>query len=96
MKSYVSVFYPFFIDIIVERVKSAEVGCYISTVHCSIFHCAVIILLSHTVNGLLVLLNVCEKFLIEISMKINVEKWIGIRHAEVTLIGPIAVAILLI
>ena len=69
-----------FIDSIVERVKSADVGCYIRTICCSIFlYADDIILLSPTVHGLQVLLNVCEHYLIEIGMSINVNKSVCIR-----------------
>jgi hypothetical protein len=69
-----------FIDSIVARVESAGVGCYIRTVCCSIFlYADDIILLSPTISGLQVLLNVCENYLIEIGMSINVKKSVCIR-----------------
>jgi endonuclease/exonuclease/phosphatase family metal-dependent hydrolase len=74
------VLFSIFMDEIIERVKSSNVGCYMNSICCCIFlYADDIILLSPTVHGLQVLLNVCEKYLIEVGMSINVKKSVSIR-----------------
>ena len=54
-----------------------------NTICCCIFlYADDIILLSPTVHGLQVLLNVCEKYLIEVGMSINVKKSVCIRFGQ--------------
>jgi Reverse transcriptase (RNA-dependent DNA polymerase) len=61
-------------DSIVYKIKSANAGCYRSTICCSIFlYADDILLLSPTVTGLQVLLSVCEKELVYLDMRINVK-----------------------
>ena len=68
------------IDSIVSKIKSANVGCYISTICCCIFlYADDILLLSPTVTGLQILLSVCEKELVELDMRINAKKSMCIR-----------------
>ena len=72
--------FALFIDSIVDRVKESDVGCYIRNVFCGLFlYADDILLLSPTVHGLQVMLNVCEHFLTEIGMSINVKKSACIR-----------------
>lgn len=67
-------------DSIIERVKSANVGCYMNSVCCCIFlYADDIILLSPTVHGLQVLLNVCKNYLTGVGMSINANKSVSIR-----------------
>ena len=71
------------IDSIVYKIKSANVGCYISTTCCSIFlYADDILLLSPTVTGLQILLSVCEKELVDLDMRINVKKSFCIRFGS--------------
>jgi len=68
-------FFAIFIDQLVDRVKSVNAGCYISTVCCSIFlYADDILLIAPTVSGLQAILTVCERELIDIDMRINVVK----------------------
>ena len=51
-----------FINQLLERVKSLNVGCYISTVCCSIFlYADDILLVAPTVSGLQALLKACDR-----------------------------------
>ena len=51
-----------FIDGIVDKVQSLNVGCYISTMCCCIFlYADDILLLAPSVSGLQILLNACEE-----------------------------------
>ena len=69
------ILFAIFVDSIVDRVQSTNVGCYISSVCCSIFlYADDILLLCPTVTGLQTLLAVCEKELCELDMVINVKK----------------------
>jgi hypothetical protein len=71
------------IDSIVYRIKSANVGCYISTICCSIFlYADDILLLSPTVTGLQILLSACEKELVDLDMRINAKKSLCIRFGS--------------
>jgi len=72
--------FAIFIDDIVDRVKAANVGCYISSICTSIFLFADdILLVSPTVSGLQTLLTVCERELTDIDMYINVKKSMCMR-----------------
>jgi len=74
------ILFAIFIDSIVDRVKSINVGCYISSVCCSIFlYADDILLLCPTVTGLQTLLSICEKELSELDMVINVKKSTCVR-----------------
>jgi len=65
----------FFIELLVNRVRSLNVGCHISTVCCSIFiYANDILLIEPTVSGLQVILATCERELINIDMCINISK----------------------
>jgi len=56
------ILFDIFVDSIVDRVKSTNVGCYIFSVCCSIFlYADDILLLSPTVTGLQTLLSACEQ-----------------------------------
>jgi hypothetical protein len=71
------------IDSIVYRTKSANVGCYLSTICCSIFlYADDILLLSPTVTGLQILLSACEKELVDLDMRINAKKSMCIRFGS--------------
>ena len=60
--------------------SSQNIGCYISSVCCSIFlYADDILILCPTVTGLQALLSVCEKELCELDMVINVKKSTCIR-----------------
>jgi hypothetical protein len=75
--------FAIFIDNIVSRVKSVNVGCYISLVCCCIFFYADdILLVAPTVTGLQTLLNVCEQELIDLDMRVNVKKSNCIRFGK--------------
>ena len=68
-------FFAIFIDQLVDRVKSVNAGCYLSSVCCSIFiYADDIVLIAPTVSGLQAILAACEKELINIDMCINVSK----------------------
>jgi len=61
-----------FIDGIVDKVKSSNVGCYISTTCCYIFlYADDILLIAPSVSGLQILLNACEEELSALDMFIN-------------------------
>ena len=71
------------IDSIVYKIKSEHVGCYRSTICCSIFlYADDILLLSPTVTGLQILLSVCEKELVDLDLRINVKKSSCIRFGS--------------
>ena len=75
--------FAIFIDNIVSRVKSVNVGCYISLVCCCIFlYADDILLVAPTVTGLQTLLNVCEQELIDLDMRVNVKKSNCIRFGK--------------
>ena len=77
------VLFSIFIDDIVYKVKSANVGCYLSNICVSIFlYADDILLIAPTVTGLQTLLAVCEQELLELDMKLNVAKSICIRFGE--------------
>lgn len=72
--------FAIFIDDLVYKVKSLNVGCYISLTCAAIFMYADdILLLSPTVDGLQQLLHVCENELEQLDMKLNVNKSVCIR-----------------
>jgi Reverse transcriptase (RNA-dependent DNA polymerase) len=71
------------IDSIVYTIKSANAGCYRSTICCCIFLFADdILLVSPTVTGLQLLLSVCEKELADLDMRINVKKSSCVRFGS--------------
>ena len=71
------------IDSIVCKIKLANIGCYRSTICCSIFlYADDILLLSPTVTGLQILLSACEKELIDLDMRINAKKSSCIRFGS--------------
>ena len=72
--------FAIFIDNIVKSVRSTSAGCYISCVCCSIFlYADDILLISPNVSGLQILVDACERELINIDMKVNVKKSSCIR-----------------
>jgi hypothetical protein len=75
--------FAIFIDDIVDKVKLANVGCFISSICCSIFlYADDILIISPTVTGLQILLNVCEAELSDLDMSINVNKSLCIRFGR--------------
>ena len=69
-----------FVDDVIYKVRSENLGCYISSVCVSIFlYADDILLLAPTIEGLQHLLNVCEREFEELDMCINVKKSVGIR-----------------
>ena len=78
-------FFAIFINDIVSVVEKTNVGCYVSSVCVGIIlYADDIVLLAPSVEGLQILLSVCEEFLSSLDMKINVKKSccirFGIRH----------------
>lgn len=66
-----------------NRVRGSGGGCYLSSVYCGIFlYADDILLLAPSVRGLQMMLNVCEQYLTENGMSLNVNKSACIR------IGP--------
>ena len=62
-------FFAIFIDQLVDRVKSVNAGCYLSSVCCSIFiYADDIVLIVPTVSGLQAILAACEKELIMVAL----------------------------
>jgi hypothetical protein len=77
------ILFSIFIDDIVDRVKSANVGCYLSLLCCCIFlYADDILLLSPSITGLQLLLDTCEYELDHIDMVINVKKSACIRFGS--------------
>ena len=77
------VLFSIFIDDIVNKVKLANVGCYLSNICVSIFlYADDILLIAPTVTGLQTLLTVCEQELLELDMKLNVAKSVCIRFGD--------------
>ena len=69
------VLFAIFIDGIISKAMSANVGCYLSTVCFSIFlYADDILLLAPTVTGLQILLDICEQNLIDLDMRLNISK----------------------
>jgi len=67
--------FAIFIDGIVNKIKDANVGCYLSTVCVSIFlYADDILLIAPSVSGLQTLVNICEIELMNVDMSINVKK----------------------
>jgi len=67
--------FAIFIDNIVQSVRSASAGCYMSCVCCSIFlYADDILLISPSVSGLQTLVDACERELKDIDMRVNVKK----------------------
>lgn len=72
--------FAIFIDGIVNKIKYANVGCYVSTVCVSIFlYADDILLIAPSVSGLQTLVNICETELMYVDMSINVKKSVCIR-----------------
>ena len=70
------VLFPFlfavFIDSVVNKVKSTNVGCYISATCCSIFlYADDILMIAPSVSALQILLNACEEELLTIDVYVN-------------------------
>ena len=77
------VLFSIFIDDIVYKIKQANVGCYLSLVCTSIFLFADdILLVAPSVSGLQYLLNVCERELEALDMRLNINKSICIRFGQ--------------
>lgn len=74
------VLFSVFIDGLVDKIKSANVGCYTSTVCLSVFlYADDILLIAPSVTALQTLLSVCEQELDSIDMCLNVAKSVCIR-----------------
>ena len=72
--------FAIFIDSIVNKIKDANVGCYVSTICVSIFlYADDILIIAPSVSGLQTLENICETELINIYMSINAIKSVCIR-----------------
>ena len=72
--------FAIFIDGLVNKIKNANVGCYVSTVCVSIFlYADDILLIAPSVSGLQSLVNICETELSNTDMFINAKKSICIR-----------------
>ena len=72
-----------FIDTIVDRVKTINVGCYISNIYCSIFlYADDILLLAPTISELQALSRTCEHYVNDVGMCINVKKSMCIRFGR--------------
>jgi len=66
--------------IFVNKIKDANVGCYVSTVCVSIFlYADDILLIAPSVSGLQTLVNICETEIMNVDMSINVKKSVCIR-----------------
>ena len=75
--------FSIFIDDIVYKIKQANFGCYLSLVCTSIFLFADdILLVAPSVSGLQYLLNVCERELEALDMRLNINKSICIRFGQ--------------
>jgi len=79
------VLFAIFIDNIICTVKDTNVGCYISSVFCSIFlYADDILLVAPTITALQIILNACETELKYLDMRVNVKKsaciWFGPRY----------------
>lgn len=69
------VLFAIFINVVIDNVKSLNIGCHISTVCVCIFvYADDILLVAPTIDGLQTLLTVCEDSLIDLDMHINVNK----------------------
>jgi hypothetical protein len=75
--------FSIFIDGVIEKVKSTNTGCYISSLCCCIYlYADDILLLSPSITGLQLLINACEQELDSIDMLINVKKSSCIRFGN--------------
>jgi len=75
--------FAIFIDTVVERAKTLNVGCYINCICCSIFLYADDVLLrAPTISGLRALLCTCENYLNDVDMCINANKSQCIRFGR--------------
>jgi Reverse transcriptase (RNA-dependent DNA polymerase) len=72
--------FAIFIDGLVNKIKDANIDCYVSTVCVSILlYADDILLIAPSVTGLQTLVNICETELINIDMSINAKKSVCIR-----------------
>jgi len=77
------ILFAIFIDNIVCTVKETNVGCYISSVFCSIFlYADDILLVAPTVTALQIILDACETELKYLDMRVNVKKSACIRFGS--------------
>jgi len=77
------ILFAIFIDSIVCTVKNTNVGCYISSVFCSIFlYADDILLVAPTVTALQLMLDACETELRYLDMRVNVKKSACIRFGS--------------
>jgi Reverse transcriptase (RNA-dependent DNA polymerase) len=75
--------FTIFIDTVVERVITLNIGCYINCICCSIFLYADDILqLAPTISGLRALSRTCENYSNEVDMCINANKSQCIRFGR--------------
>lgn len=76
-------FFAMFIDGLVTRVKSVNVGCYLSfSCCCVLLYADDIILLSPSITGLQLLVNACELECDSLDMQINVNKSCCVRFGS--------------
>jgi len=74
------VLFAIFIDGLANKIKDANVGCYISTLCASIFlYADDILLIAPSVSGLQTHVNICETELLNIDISINQNKSVCIR-----------------
>jgi len=67
--------FAIFIDMIVERVKTLNVGCYVNCTCRSIFlYADDILLLAPTISGLWALLSTCENYSNDVDICVNAKK----------------------
>ena len=76
-------FFAVFVDILVSKIQSKNIGCYIYGLCAAIFlYADDIILLAPSIGGLQQLMQLCEAAVEEIDMKINVSKTVCIRFGN--------------
>ena len=72
-----------YMDVLINRLRRFGFGCYLANCY---FGCLVyaddIILLSHSVNAMRIMLNVCEQFALDFDMKFNTQKSVVMRIGE--------------
>jgi len=78
--------FAIFIDGIINKIKDANVGCYVSTVCVSIFlYSDYILLIAPSVSGLQTLVNICETELMNVDMSIYQREKICLYQSRSTI-----------
>jgi hypothetical protein len=78
------------IDGVVDKIRAANLGCYIATICVCIFlYADDILLLAPSVTGLQTLVNICENELLNLDISLNVNKSLCIRFTGLGLPVPI-------